>query len=471
LLDACFTGFFDGVLDDRFIHNRQHFLGNRLGGGQETGSHSGHGEYSFADGSFGHGDFGAPRYDKGLVEGLFSSHGTAIKVQFFAGRGQLGDMTNRLGFRAMSGVLTLGLGLAVPVAAAPVATATFAAIDAALAAGDGSQALRLSDAALNLAGLDNTDRARLVLDRGLGYSLAGRGEDALADLTQAINTHGLTVGEQARAYLERGLVLDGMNRLDDAIGDYNAALRLNPESAPALNNRANAYRRQNRLEDAQRDYLASLAAGNPAPEYPYYGLGQVAEQQGKFAAAKNFYGQAIQSNPGYQLAANRLAALGGTVPVTPPIVLKPPPGTLSVDNAPIVLRPPPVRRAPPGRFIPAPASPASNGQSPRPAPPLRVADISTGVGKSGPGLRPALNDAGGQEVQLGAWRSEAEATAGWHAAVTMAGGILTGLSPHIVTADLPGRGRYYRLRVRVTDSKQLCAALTARGMDCFPARD
>jgi hypothetical protein len=77
----------------------------------------------------------------------------------------------------------------------------------------------------------------------------------------------------------------------------------------------------------------------------------------------------------------------------------------------------------------------------------------------------------GQEVQLGAWRQEAEAAAGWNRAVATAGGVLAGLSPHIVAVDLPGRGRYYRLRVTALDGKQLCAALTARGMDCIPARD
>ena len=38
-------------------------------------------------------------------------------------------------------------------------------------------------------------------------------------------------------------------------------------------------------------------------------------------------------------------------------------------------------------------------------------------------------------------------------------------------ADLPGKGRYYRLRVVAPDGRQLCAVLTAKGLDCIPARD
>ena len=369
-------------------------------------------------------------------------------------------MTKRLWLCVAAGAAMLGPIPAPPGLAAPVPTATFAAIDTSLSSSQGAEAQRLADAALNAPGLDDADRARLLLDRGLGHNLEGDTDGALADLTAAINAHSLPNPEQARAYLERGLVLDGMNRLDDALGDYGAALRLNPNSAPALNNRANVYRRQSRIEDARRDYLASLAAGNPAPEYPYYGLGQIAEREGKPEEAKSFYARAVAANPDYGLAAERLAALGEFPPASARIVLKPPGGTVTSDNAPVALHPPPAKpKLSPAPFLPAPTvKPA--GYSGR---------------DEGLGLRPALdNPVGnppGQEVQLGAWRQEAEASAGWNRAVATAGGVLAGLSPHIVVVDLPGRGRYYRLRVAVPDGKQLCAALTARGMDCIPARD
>jgi hypothetical protein len=92
-------------------------------------------------------------------------------------------------------------------------------------------------------------------------------------------------------------------------------------------------------------------------------------------------------------------------------------------------------------------------------------------------LRPALDQHGAAlrtEVQLGAWRSEAEAQAGWDRAKARAGGPLEGLSPHIVTADLPAKGRYYRLRVSpgVGQSRTvLCASLTAKNVVCLPVRD
>jgi tetratricopeptide (TPR) repeat protein len=348
--------------------------------------------------------------------------------------------------------------------AAPEAAAALSQIAAALSSGNGAQALALSDAALAQPGLSDADHSRLVLDRGLANQMQGNSEASLADLTEAVNAHALSAPEQARAYLERGLLLDGLNRLDDAIGDYGAVLRLVPNSPAALNNRANAFRRQNHLEDARRDYLASLAADNPAPEYPYYGLGQIAEGQGKTGEARNFYVRALAANPGYSLAAQRLTALGGSAPA-PDIITLRPPGGAGVGDTGIALHP---LQAKPEPFKEMTARPA-------------VKSASYSDHGSEPGLRPALDNPSsdnrssdnpaGQQVQLGAWRQQAEAAAGWARAVKSAGGALAGYSPHIVAADLPGKGRYYRLRVVTPDGRQLCAVLTAKGLDCIPAKN
>jgi Tfp pilus assembly protein PilF len=349
-----------------------------------------------------------------------------------------------------------------PALSAPQTAAVLSQIAAALSSGNGAQALVLSDAALAQPGISDADHSRLVLDRGLANQILGNSEASLADLTEAVNSHGLSVPEQARAYLERGLVLDGLNRLEDAIGDYGAVLRLVPNSPTALNNRANAFRRQNHLEDARRDYLASLAADNPAPEYPYYGLGQIAEGQGKTGEARNFYVRALAANPGYSLAAQRLTALGGTAPAPDVITLRPP-GRAAAGGAGIALHPLPAK---PGLFKEVAArstvKPASSDRD------------------GGPDLRPALDNPGGdnpssdnptgQQVQLGAWRLQAEAAAGWTRAVKAADGALAGYTPHFVAADLPGKGRYYRLRIMAPDGRRLCAVLMAKGLDCILAK-
>ncbi len=55
VLDARLAGFVDDMLDDRLVDHRQHFLGHRLGRGQEAGAEPGHREHGFANTlGFGH---------------------------------------------------------------------------------------------------------------------------------------------------------------------------------------------------------------------------------------------------------------------------------------------------------------------------------------------------------------------------------------------------------------------------------
>lgn len=370
------------------------------------------------------------------------------------------------------------LGLVTPARAIGSAEAVLAEARAALDAGNADQARRLVDEGLKEAGLAPPERARMLLDRGLAFELLGTHDQALIDLTAAINIHALPAGEQAQALLQRGFLLDSQSRLNDAVGDYSSAIRLSPETAKtALNNRANIYRRQNRLKEARRDYLAALDGGNPHPEYPYTGLGQIAEAEGDIEAARRYYAQATAANAHYAPAIERLAALGGPPPdsrTDPGVVhLKPPGAAPRPVDPPIVLTPP--AGAPAAQGTPQAASPAPAAAPIHLHMPTKAARAH-GDSPSPPGLRPAIDggvgSGGAQLVQLGAWRSRAEAEAGWQRAKTRAGGVLDGLADSIQEANLPGKGLYYRLRVAPgpAGAKTLCDALSARGMDCLIVR-
>ena len=294
------------------------------------------------------------------------------------------------------------------------------------------------------------DDARLLAQRGQLLEDQGAHEAALAAFTQAIALNALPPIEQAQLLYARGVVLDVEGQLSGALDDYSAAIRLAPGFAPAFNNRANLYRRQNRLSEAKRDYRASLAAGNSQPEYPWYGLGEIAEAQGDRTSARQDYSRAVAANPAYQPALDRLAAFGGS----PPLALLP---------APIHLRPPQAKSVPepavPPEHLAARVAMASAHYQPPSASVLRPALDSSPV------LKP--------QVQLGAWRSEAEAGHAWDRAVRQADSLLDGLRPLIMAADLPGKGLYYRLRVAPAAGTpaHLCDALTARGLACILARN
>lgn len=210
-------------------------------------------------------------------------------------------------------LLTLSAG------AAPSTEAVIAEAGAALDVGNATQAKKLADGALAESDLTALERGRLLMDRGLAHEILDAREDAMTDFTAALNTHALPADERAQVLLQRGFLLDGMNRLDDAAKDYGAAIALKGTAlTTALNNRANVYRRQGKLTEARRDYQAALSAGSGRPQYPYYGLGQIAEAQNDTNGARGFYAKAVAADPSYQLAAARLAELGG-----------PPEGTLA----------------------------------------------------------------------------------------------------------------------------------------------
>lgn len=350
----------------------------------------------------------------------------------------------------MAALLVSAVAMAAP-GVAPIvllrpAASPAEAVDAvadALKAGDPDRAMRLAALALDRNDLEPRERAHILLNRGLAQQQLGGREQALGDFESALRIRSLPPVDRARALFDRGVVFDELGRTDQAIAGYTAALRLVPAMPAALNNRANAYRRLGRLAEARRDYEASLRTGNPAPQFSNYGLGQIAEAQGNPLAAQDYYRTALAADPDYAIAKQRLVALG-------------------MAQAAFVLHPP----------VPRPGAPLPRARH------AAVTRASFEPAGSIPELRPAILGAFATErharVQLGAYRSESDAAEGWNKLAAQADGLLGGLTPQIVSVDLPGRGRFYRLRAGLLDrdgAGALCRRLAARDLACLPVRD
>lgn len=374
--------------------------------------------------------------------------------------------------------LAILLAAAWPVAAltAPATAAVIAEVQMALDRGDAKAAAVLAEGGLKERDISAIERARLQLYHGLAEELLGAPDVATRDLTAALASGALPSSERAQALLQRGFLRDGQGKLIEAAADYSEVIALKGEGlANALNNRANVYRRQRNFLDAKRDYQAALAA-NGRTQYSWYGLGQIAEAEGDALAARGFYAKAVAADAAYAPAVQRLNALGG-----------PPDGVIADPKAPITLKAPqpaPMQSDPP-KFTPAPPGQVAVAAPPADAPivlrpprprTMTTAPRSTEAAQSGITLRPSMDQtagAGGQ-VQLGAWRSEAEARDGWQKAQARAGDLLGRLQPQVIPADIPGKGRYYRLRVSpgpAASRSQLCEGLTAQGVSCIPVRD
>jgi cell division protein FtsN len=123
--------------------------------------------------------------------------------------------------------------------------------------------------------------------------------------------------------------------------------------------------------------------------------------------------------------------------------------------------------APPAK--PASAPPVKTVEAkPAPAPvPAKPAPV-----KAPPAAAPAPPAAaGGAVLQIGAYKSEAEAQAAWKTYQGRHATLLAGYGPDIARADLGDKGVWYRLRIAGFADKDvasaLCDRLKADGGACF----
>ena len=280
--------------------------------------------------------------------------------------------------------------------------------------------------------------ASAFFNSGIMHERLGMNREAVIDFTHALAAKGLSRSDRVRAIFDRGVAYDALGNTKSALKDYSEAIHLDPSFAPAHNNRANVYRRIGLFREAKRDYLAALSCRDVSPEYPYYGLGQIAEKEGKTETAREFYQKALKANPGYVLASRSLWAMKDQ---EPPREVRPVAHNEAHPRAATV---------PVAAVVPAAA----------PMPKLRDAIL----GKS---PRP-------MQVQLGAFRDQEQAMAAWSRITAADSAALANQSPQVTTVDLPGKGRFWRLRTAVGDvgeARRICADLTAHNIACLPVKD
>lgn len=335
--------------------------------------------------------------------------------------------------------------------------------------------------------------AHAALQDGLSHIESSVFERAVEDFTVALSSGDLSTDERVLALFNRGVAWDCVGESENAIADYSAALELNPLYAPALNNRANAYRLSDRAAEAKRDYdavlkLTSGANRVDARAYAYFGLSALAAAEGDATAAQDYLdrarmipseststavdasGGATGDDRAYSNVGAPPLTVGGAEPVhlhrtaSKPYVSKARQSGGQADC---------VRPAGPSLRLRLPVVSASC-QDRLPAP--SAAKIVRAVGPAPAKSRVQVRESGesvGYAVQLGSYRSSAVAEAAWEHFLKTSGGVLRGLSPLILETDIPQRGHFFRVRVRVDSfgtATALCLSLTGKGTDCLVVR-
>lgn len=160
---------------------------------------------------------------------------------------------------------------------------------------------------------------------------------------------------------------------------------------------------------------------------------------------------------------------GTPVATAPPPTVTPPPAAAAMTPKPT---PAPVTTPKPTAMTttkPAVTAPPPPVVKPTPAPTQAVVTPTPAPVQPPPVATPTpAATAGGGLLQIGSYKSEADANAAWATYKVKHGGLVSGLVPDIKQADLGAKGTWYRLRI--AGSKALCAKLTADGGACIPTK-
>ncbi len=135
---------------------------------------------------------------------------------------------------------------------------------------------------LNPAGL----RAEVATD-----CLSEDWERRISGCTAIIESPGASAEQKAVAYATRGLALSLKGQFERSIDDYDQAIRIEPNFAVALNNRAWALHKWGRGAKGLADVEKSLAL-NPLSEHTWDTRGHIRQSMGQHAAAFMDYDRA-----------------------------------------------------------------------------------------------------------------------------------------------------------------------------------
>jgi cell division protein FtsN len=177
-----------------------------------------------------------------------------------------------------------------------------------------------------------------------------------------------------------------------------------------------------------------------------------------------------------QIAPPPSSAAPETAVVTPPMAVQsgsPKPAAETAAPAVVATKPPPAQATVKTPPVTAPKAPPEIRTATTSAPPVEPEATAPPAQL---GLKtPAQHAATGAYVlQIGAYKSQAEADAAWNIYRSRHAASLSGYEKDVKQVDLGAKGTWYRLRVGGFASKdaaaQLCSKLTAEGGACFPAK-
>lgn len=126
----------------------------------------------------------------------------------------------------------------------------------------------------------------------------------------ALAGQAMTKRDRLATFVNRGIIHNRAGRLNEALADFDKALEGDAGLGEAYLNRGNAQFLAGRYDLAIADYEKSLDTDLSKPWVAWYNIGLAREQQKDARAARTAYERALEINPEFGLAREKLGLDG-----------------------------------------------------------------------------------------------------------------------------------------------------------------
>ena len=133
--------------------------------------------------------------------------------------------------------------------------------------------------------------------------------DDLETCTRALEYGHLTRNDRAGTHVNRGIVQTALGRYQDALSDYIRAMDLSPDLPEAYVGRGNIYFLAGKFNRAIEDYTTALDLDISRDYIAHFNRGMAYEKVGNINDAESNYRRALELQPEWQLALDKLNRL------------------------------------------------------------------------------------------------------------------------------------------------------------------
>ncbi len=139
-------------------------------------------------------------------------------------------------------------------------------------------------------------------------------QNAVNQLSQDVDPCDAALGDRAtsradrkKTLVNRGVIYNRRGEYNEALADFNDAIDLDETIAEAYLNRGNTWFFAGRLDDAMADYEKALALDVSEPWAAWYNIGLIHDARNERDEAQEAYRKALDLNPDFYLAQQKVA--------------------------------------------------------------------------------------------------------------------------------------------------------------------